>query len=293
MNVYLRKAVSDRLMLREQLMMFSTKTLVISATFISSLVLSATAFACSTDGWDAESGMVAVGQPSGATPPDINGVPRFEEFCALAASDTGHVQTNAPSHSRVRSRMYVYPDLTGTTNPSNALVAYSSENGSGVLFTLAWDNSNWVVDASANGGTSGSAGATGNWDLIEFDWNPGSSTIDVYVNADATTDSPTFSVASGGAATMESIRIGLPDGHGSGNSGNFYFDSVEMRNETAIGPLLNCDADTNALIELEDAVEVIDEFFSVGLAPGTPDCDTNGVVELEDAVAIIDIFFGA
>ncbi|HKJ15977.1 MAG TPA: hypothetical protein VJ984_01335 [Xanthomonadales bacterium] len=272
-------------------MMFSTKTHVISTALFFSLAFSAATFACSTDGWDAETGMVAVGQPSGAVAPDINGVPRFEELCALAASGAGHVQTNAPSHSRVRARMYAYPDITGSDD-SNILVAYSSENGTGGLFTLAWDNGDWVVDASGNGGTSGSAPATGNWDLIEFDWNPGSGTLDVYVNADATTDSPTFMVNSGGAATMESIRIGLPDGHGGGNSGNFYVDSVEMRNETAIGPLLNCDADSNLVIELEDAVEVIDEFFSAGLAPGTPDCDLNGVIELEDAVEIIDIFFG-
>lgn len=273
-------------------MMFSTKSKVISATLFVSIALSASAFACSTDGWDAESGAVDVGQPFGASAPDINGVSRFEELCALQASGTGHVQTNAPSHSRVRARMYVFPDVTGSTNPSNVLVAYNAENGTGELFNIAWDNETWVVDAGGNGGGSNSAAATGGWDLIEFDWNPGSSTLDVYVNADATTDSPTFSVASGGAATMESIRIGLPDGHGGGNSGNVFVDSVEMRNETAIGPLMNCDADGNAIVEIDDAVAVIDEVFTVALATGTPDCDATGAIEVDDAVAIVDVIFG-
>lgn len=291
MAVYSRFTAPNSLMLREQLMMFSTKTQVISIAFFFGLTFSAGVFACSTDGWDSTSGSVDVGQPFGASAPDINGVSRFEELCALQASGTGHVQTNAPSHSRVRARMYVFPDVTGA-NESTVLVAYSAENGTGELFNVAWDNGNWTVDASGNGGGSNSTAASGGWDLLEFDWNPGSSTLDVYVNADATSDAPTFSVASGGAATMESIRIGLPDGL-SGNTGEMFVDSVEMRNETAIGPLLNCDADSNTVVEVDDAVAAIDEVFQVSLASGTPDCDSNGAIEVDDAVAIVDVIFGA
>jgi hypothetical protein len=282
-------------MLREQLMMFSTKTKVILATLFFALTLSASALACSTDGWDAESGAVAVGQPFGATPPDINGVSRFEELCALMATDTGHVQTNAPSHSRVRGRFYVFPDLTVSrgTSPSDVLIAFSAENGTGELMSIAWDDGNWVADATANGGTSGMSGGTGGWDLIEFDWNPGASTVDVWVNADATTDPATFSIASGGAATMEAVQMGLPTGHGPGNSGSVFLDSVEMHNETPIGPTFHCDADPNGVVEVEDAIAVIDEVFQVALSAGTPDCDSTGVVEVEDAIAIINVIFGA
>lgn len=273
-------------------MMFSTKTKVIFTTLISALTLSTGVLACSLDGWTSSSGSVAVGQPFGATGGDINGVSRFEEFCALEVSGTGYVQTSAPSHTRVRARAYLNPDFSGT-GESNVLVAYDAEDGTGVLFTVSWNNGNWEVDASANGGTSGSTASTGGWDLMEFDWNPGSNTLDVYVNADATTDSPTFSVNSGASTTLEAIRIGLPDGHGGGNSGNLYVDSVEMHNETAVGALLNCDADGNTGLNFADLSTMYQELFGGPpvLSPGTPDCDANGGINFADLSTLFAILF--
>lgn len=270
-------------------MMFSTKTKVIFTTLLSSLLLSSGAYACSLDGWSSSSGAVDVGQPFGASLPDVDGVARFEEFCALQVSDTGHVQTDAPSHSRVRGRAYIFPDTFSGSNDSNVLVAYSAEDGTGELFSVAWNNGNWVV--SATGGGSDSTAATGGYDLIEFDYDPGSGNLHVWVNADATTDAPTFTVASGPSATVESIRVGLPDGF-NGNTGNFLFvDSVEMHNETAIGPLFNCDAAPNGDIDISDIVAAIDEFTEAGLSAGTPNCDpTNGYINISDIVATIDAF---
>lgn len=273
-------------------MMFSTKSKVVLATLFSAMTLTTGAFACSLDGWSSSSGAVDVGQPFGAVNPDINGVSRFEELCALQVSGTGHVQTNAPSHTRVRGRAYFNPDFTGTGD-SNVLVAYGAEDGSGELFSIAWNNGMWEVDADGNGGGSDSVASTGGYDLIEFDWNPGSSRLDVWVNADATGEGPTMSVASGGSTTLESIRIGLPDGHGGGNSGNLYVDSVEMHNETAIGPLLNCDADNNTLLNFADLQAMYDEQFGGPpvLSEGTPDCDANGLINFADLNELYNILF--
>jgi hypothetical protein len=170
-------------MLREQLMMFSKINPAVLATLFFGLTLSGSALACSTDGWDSESGMVAVGQPFGATPPDINGVARFEEFCALVAAGTGYVQTNAPSHSEVTNRFYVWADVSGTGD-ADILVGYSAENGTGELFSIAYDGTNF--DFASSGGSDSAAAADG-WNLIEYHWN--GTTFEYWVNADATTDS--------------------------------------------------------------------------------------------------------
>jgi hypothetical protein len=272
-------------MLREQLMMFSKINPAVLATLFFGLTLSGSALPCSTDGWDSESGMVAVGQPFGATPPDINGVARFEEFCALVAAGTGYVQTNAPSHSEVTNRFYVWADVSGTGD-ADILVGYSAENGTGELFSIAYDGTNF--DFASSGGSDSAAAADG-WNLIEYHWN--GTTFEYWVNADATTDSPTGSFSGGGAATLESVRLGLPNGLG-GFTGAFNYDTFEMHNMTAIGPELECDADGSGSIDVNDAATVVDEIFGV-LSSGYPDCDlSGGAIDVNDASAVVDAIFG-
>jgi len=269
-------------------MMFSKKTPAVLAIIFSGMTLGTSVLACSTDGWDSESGMVSVGQPFGATPPDLDDVSRFEEFCALVAVDTGYVQTNSPSHGEVTNRFYVFPGMIGGAGSADILVGYSAENGTGELFSVAYDGTNFVF---TTGGGSESVAANPGWNLIEYHWN--GTTFEYWVNADATMDAPTGSFAGGGAATLESVRMGLPDGLG-GLTGEFSFDSFEMHNTTAIGPLLVCDADANGVLSVSDILTQIDEIFTnpPELAPGVPDCNfSGGQLTVSDILAAIDVIF--
>ncbi len=196
----------------------------------------------------------------------------------------GHLQSNVVSHDRVRGRLYIYPALSPPRTPSGAspavLRAYDNETGTGSLFEVRFSSGNWQFDATGNGGTSNFSAASGGWDLIEFDWNPGSSTVDIWVNADATQDAPTLTIASGGAATMESIRVGLPDGL-QGTTGAAYFDSVELHNETAIGPLLIGDANADGVVNIFDYAAIQAEIL-LTLQSGQPDCNLDAVVNIFD-----------
>ena len=270
-------------------MIFSKIPPAVLATLLIGFTLTGTALACSTDGWDSASGAIVVGQPFGATPPDSNGISRYEEFCAMRATNTGYVQTNSPSHSEVSNRFYVLPNFTGGgTTP--LLIGYSAENGTGELFRIGFNGTHFTFAATGGGNTT--AAAPAGWSLIEYYWDSNADMFSFWVNADATTDPATGMIDGGaGPATLESVRLGLPGGLG-GFGGGVNFDTFEMHNMSAIGPVPTCDADGNGLIEVEDAVAVVDELFQVALAPGVPDCDSNGVIEVEDAVGIVDVIFG-
>lgn len=276
-------------------MMFSNKSSAVLATLILGISLTGTALACSTDGWDNATN-VAVGQPYDAQGGDANNVSRYEELCGMVVSGTGHVQSNAPSHSRVRGRFYVYADLSNSRGGSSVpvLVAYSDDGATTELFNIAYTGANWAADASGNGGGSNSSAGSSGWNLIEFDWDPAGNGLDVWVNADATADPATFNVASGGAATLESVRLGAPNGLDT-FTGSVYFDSFEMHNETAIGPLLNCDAQPDSNIDFNDLLAQYTEVFgstTPDLATGTPDCDSSGgLIDFNDLLAAYNIIF--
>lgn len=265
-------------------MMFSKKTPLFVTAIFFGLVLSTSALACSTDGWDSESGAIAVGSPYGAVAPDQNNVWRFEELCALTATGTGYVQTDSPSHGEVTNRLYVLPQFSGA-GTTDFLVGY--DNGLSEIFSVAHDGSNFVFTTT---GGSDSSPALAGWNLIEYHWD--GTTFEYWVNADATSDSPTGSFAGGGAATLETVRVGLPNGFDGTMSGSANFDSFEMHNTTAIGPLLNCDANGDTNINVLDAAAIFDEFFQRGLAAGTPDCNySGGALNILDASAVFDIIF--
>jgi len=272
-------------------MIFSKTTPAVLATLFIGFTLTGTALACSTDGWDATSGAVVVGQPFGATPPDSNGISRFEEFCAMRATNTGHVQTNSPTHSEVANRFYVWPNLTGAGN-TPLLIGFSAENGSGELFRIGFNGTQYTFATTGGGSTTFAAPA--GWSLIEYYWDSNADMFSFWVNADATTDPPSGMIDGGaGAATLESVRLGLPNGLG-GFGGGVNFDSFEMHNTTAIGPLLHCDADANGVLSVSDILAQIDEIFTnpPALAPGVPDCNfSGGPLTVSDILAAIDVIF--
>ncbi len=254
--------------------MFSKNTPAVLATLILGITLSGSALACSTDGWDGGTvGMVDVGQPFGGT--DLTGVARVEEFCAMVASGSGHVQTNSPAHTEVWNRFYVLPDFTGGGS-TEILVGYSDQVGTTELFNIGFDGANFTFDVA--GGGSGSFAAPAGWSLIEYHWD--GTTFEFWVNADATVDPFSGSVAAAGG-TLESVRLGLPNGLG-GFGGMVNFDSFEMHNTTAVGPLLIGDADGDASVNVFDYFAIQSEIGGIDLAPGQPDCNLDGGVNVFD-----------
>lgn len=270
-------------------MIFSKTTPAVLATLFIGFTLTGTALACSTDGWDATSGAIVVGQPFGSTPPDSNDISRFEEFCAMRATNTGYVQTNSPSHSAVSNRFYVLPNFTGGgTTP--LLIGYSAENGTGELFRIGFNGTHFTFAATGGGNTT--AAAPAGWSVIEYYWDSNADMFSFWVNADATTDPATGMIDGGaGPATLESVRLGLPGGLG-GFGGGVNFDTFEMRQTDAIGPVLNCDAQPSGTIDFNDLLAQYNEIFNATLAPGTPDCNSSGgAIDFNDILAAYNIIF--
>lgn len=265
-------------------MIFSkTPPAVLAALFIG-FTLTGTALACSTDGWNSTSGAVVVGQPFGATGGDSNGIARVEEFCAMRATDTGYVQTNTPSHSEASNRFYVWPNLTGAGN-TPLLIGFSAENGTGELFRIGFDGNNFTF--ATTGGGNMSVAAPAGWSLIEYYWDSNEDMFSFWVNADATTDVPTGVIDGGaGPATLESVRLGLPNGLGGFTGGGANFDSFEMHNTTAIGPLLIGDANADASVNVFDYFAVQSEIGGIALGAGQPDCNLDGSVNVFDYFCI-------
>jgi hypothetical protein len=186
--------------------------------------------------------------------------------------------------------VYVFPNFTGAGN-TPFLIGFSAENGTGELFRIGFNGTQFTFATTGGGSTTFAAPA--GWSQIEYFWDSNADMFSFWVNTDATADPPSGTIDGGaGPATLESVRLGLPSGLGGFSGGGINFDSFEMHNMTAIGPLNQCDADYNGVVEVEDAVAVVDEIFQVALAPGMPDCDSNGVIEVEDAVGIVNVIFG-
>ena len=56
--------------------------------------------------------------------------------------------------------------------------------------------------------------------------------------------------------------------------------------------MIDCDADGNTAINLNDVISVINEAFSpFTLAGGQPDCDKNGAMNLNDVISTINVAF--
>jgi hypothetical protein len=243
--------------------------------------------ACSTDGWaGGTSNIPANGQA--ASPP---GVSRYSEFCALAITGQAHVQSNfAVNESQYRARFYVLDSLTGA-GTVDIFEAYSDEGGASPLFKISFNGSQFTFDATDAGGGSDTVSAASGWNLVEFDWNSDGNTFSYWVNLDATTEAANGSV-NAGAGTVDSVRVGAPNGFG-GQSGSLVYDAFESHRTTPVGALLNCDAQGDVDIDINDALAIVDEVFGnpTVLATGQPDCDLNGEININDVLAVVDIVF--
>jgi len=247
---------------------------------------------CSMAKWNGAAPTVpaaAVGTPQSASP-----VARYSEFCGLAVSATGYVQTPATSDTQYFGRFYVFPQaVTGTVD---LLVAYSDTSGASPLFKISYDGTNFLFDATAASGGTGSAPANANlWNLVEFEFNSDGN-FNVWVNEDwdfgttAYVSGPSDTFASG-SGTVASVRLGAPNGF---TSGKVTYDAFEAHRTTNVGSLIDCDADGSGspVLNLNDVIAVISEAFSPNtLASGQPDCDKNGSMNLNDVISTIQIAF--
>lgn len=250
---------------------------------IGGMIVQSAALACSTDAWlGGVSGSVVADSPPT--------VARYSELCGLEVTDTGYVQSNLASDAHYRVRFYVFDGL-GTSDSIDIFEAYSDDAATGPLFKVAFDGSQFTFDATDATGGSGFYAAGSGWNVVELDWDSGTNTFNYWVNADATTD-PVSGSVDAGTGTVEAVRLGAPNGFAP-QTGKLIFDAFESHRSTAVGQLLDCDAEGDVDIDINDVLAVVDEVFGVPaiLATGQPDCDGSGDVNINDALAIVDIVF--
>lgn len=254
--------------------------LLIFSTFATSV------FACTTDGWLAgATGAVNASDPTG-------GVARVKGTCGLEVTGQGHVMDGSPSvDANFIGHFYFLPEFTSGSGTPDLFIAYSDEGGTTELFSVRYDGTNVIFDASGGaGGTSVSFPAVpARWNLVEFNWSSGNSGS-LWVNSDATTD-PADATFTSGTGSVESVKLGAPNGF-DGLVGKVSFDEYESRREQPVGMLLAGDANLDGNINSTDINAIVDEFLFSTLAEGVIDCDLNGSVDSGDINCVVDIFLG-
>jgi hypothetical protein len=254
--------------------------------FLVAICFTVDAKACSTASWDGgSSGAVSVGSPSST--------PRYSQLCGLSVNGTGHVQDNSASDSRIIVRFYVQVSL-GDTGAVDLFEAYGDEAGVSPIFKVTYDADadNFIFDATdAPGGSSFTIAAKSGWNLVELDWDSGGDFV-AWVNEDTTTEpQPTpAGPVDAGTGTVESVRLGAPNGFGNFSGSNLYYDAYESHRTAPVGALLIGDADDSQIVDIFDVVEQLDEIHSIDLGVGQPDCDeSGGAVDIFDVVCVLDI----
>ena len=250
------------------------------------LFLSFNAFACSTLAWiPGATGSIEVNTPA-------NDVPRINGSCGLKVTGTGHVQDNSPDgETKFIGRFYFLPQLSGNGN-TDIFIAYSDESGA-KLFTVSYnkDTSEIVVDATsgnghtANGGTTSVTVTGTRWHLIEFSWESGL-TGSLWVDADATSD-PANSTFASGTGTVESVRLGAPNGFGT-LTGMAFFDDYVSHRLLPVGGELTGDGNLDGNIDNDD-IEAIKTEFLFGTYPiGSTDCNLDSETNSGDVNCVVE-----
>ena len=247
--------------------------------------------ACTTDGWTGGTSGIP-GNGDAGSPPALS---RYSELCSFAVTDASWVQSPSASDTRYIGRFYVYPNLTGTGSV-DLLAAYSDDAGASLLFKIAYDGSQFTFDASGAAGGSSSATAKSGWNLIEFEYDSDSGNFNYWLNETWDFDTleyttgPTDTFASG-TGSVDSVRLGAPNGIGGSLAGIIFNDAYEAHRTTNVGALIRGDANKDGVVNTGDIGTVITEFFAAGLSTGTPDCNEDGLVNTGDIGCIITIFF--
>ena len=252
----------------------------VGVTLIFSMFSSAV-FACTTDGWLAGAvGAVNANDPN-------NGVARVKGVCGLEVTGQGHVQDGKPSgEDNFIGHFYFLPQFTSGSGTTDLFIAYSDEGATAELFSVKYDGTNIILDATAaTGGNSVSfpASPTG-WNLVEFGWHSGT-TGNLWVNSDAVNEPPDTTFSSG-TGLVESVRLGAPNGF-DGLVGKMTFDEYVSRRETHVGQLLAGDANGSGSLTIADVVALFNELNGT-LAEGQPDCNLSGSITIADVVCLFN-----
>ena len=283
-------------------MMLSKSTPAVLATLFFGLSLGGSALACSMDGWDSNSGAVAVGQPFylGPVPPgEVNPTDRFEQYCAMQATGTGNVRVStALSHSAFWNRLYVLLNAADFSGAGDAKILVALDDVDGELFSISYNKTH--LNFNTPGGSASIAVGPG-WHVIEYNVDYGADAdgnMDIWVDSDATTDLADASItdivggARGPAAVVEAIEIGLPDGLDTFGAAQVNFDSFALTSTMASGPLDPCQPDpSNPAFNISDVVAIIGDYGLTALSDGTPNCHPeSGDITISDVVAAITIY---
>jgi hypothetical protein len=263
---------------------------IVGGLLVLGLGFGSSAHACTTDGW--------LGGTSGIPENGDAGSPlavsRVSELCALAVTDASWVQSPSASDTRYIGRFYVYPNLTGTGSV-DLMAAYSDDAGASLLFKIAYDGSQFTFDASGATGGSSSATATSGWNLIEFEYNSGGN-FNYWLNETwdfdtlAYTTGPTDTFASG-TGTVDSVRLGAPNGMGGTLAGTISFDAYEAHRTTSAGALLIGDANGDESVNVIDYSAIQTEILGT-LQIGQPDCNLDGSINVIDYSCIQSVILG-
>lgn len=264
------------------------------------------AIACDLGDWqggNSGGATVSVGQP---VPQSI---PRYSGLCGMATQSgtVGWVQDNSPGGiSRIRARFYVLNNIdSGSTE---IYQGYSTNSGSGPLFTVSLNAAGNVTLIDDASGTSVEQAGSTNWLSVEIDWQQGNGDGAITLSVNGQDVESQTGLANFGnlpeSARLESVRLGNLSGANSGNllvngvplESPVTFDAYESRRTTAIGELCPGDADPDGTSadtrDFADISAIFDEFSTLGstLATGTPDANADGVVDFADISVVFDLF---
>jgi hypothetical protein len=249
--------------------------------------------ACSYDKWNGDTPSVPV--DAVGSPQSVPAVARFSEYCGLAVSAAGYVQSPATSDGHYFGRFYVHPQ-SGISGTVDILVAYKADDSP--LFTISYDGSAFLFDSVAGGNGTASANP-GKWNLVEFEFNSGGD-FNVWVNGDwdfvnsTYTSSPSDTFLSGTGA-VGYVRLGALSAL---TGGTLTFDAYEAHRTTNVGALVVGDANGSGSVSGLDLVVIKNEILKkptivpTYLSKGQADCNLSGSVSGLDLVCTKNIILG-
>lgn len=240
--------------------------------------------ACTLDAWLGAA--AAGGDQVAGGPNEPVTIPRFSGSCAMQVTN-GFVQDPSPAdENRMITRFYVLPDGGGT---AELYKTFASDDGSGnPVYTVSYDNGSITVTDNVGGGSVGPIALNGgSWNSVEIDWQA-NGTFSVWVNRDSTAQAANGS-ANSGNGTISSALLGSDNPTG---SVSFLYDDYEARRTTAVGQLLDGDANGDGNVNIFDAIGVVNEILGNAFNGGTPDCNRDGVVNIFDAICIVNVILG-
>ena len=267
--------------------MRNMKGIVLVSILLITLGFSFSSQACTPDGWSSSSMIPGNGETGSPL-----AISRYSELCAYSATDTSYVQSDHASDTRYFARVYGLFDTSGT-GMVDVLEAYSDEGGASPLFKISYDGTNITFDAGDAGGGSASVLAANGWNLIEIEYDSDSSTFTYWLNEVWDFNTLMYGQSTGsfasGAGTVESVRLGVPNGMG-GLTGDVTVDAFESHRTTNVGALIVADANGSGTVTAGDATRILNEVSLGGtLSTGQPDCNENGNITSGDATCVLNI----